>query len=57
MYGGSGRSRDSGGASFGSPGGLGQGTGALEPLTLSLHYSEMEKQLHPMRKNIKCQVT
>eukprot|EP00904_Undaria_pinnatifida_P007949 jgi/Undpi1/4284/HiC_scaffold_17.g07650.m1 len=37
-------------------GGLGIGAGAIDPVTLSLHYSEVEKPLHPMGKDLKCQV-
>lgn len=55
MYGGSGRVPATGGAS--SIGGLGIGSGPVDPVTLSLHYSEVEKPLHPMVKDLKCQVT
>ena len=55
MHGGSGRPQQVAG-SFASLGGLGQGAGAVEPVTLSLHYSEVERPLHPMVKDLKCQV-
>ncbi|CAN0106966.1 unnamed protein product, partial [Ectocarpus sp. 12 AP-2014] len=51
MFGGSGRAP---GAS--TPGGLGGGAGAIDPVTLSLHYSEVERHLQPMVKDLKCQV-
>lgn len=37
-------------------GGLGQGAGAVDPVTLSLHYCEMDRPLHPQVKDLKCQV-
>ncbi len=45
-----------GGGVAASLGGLGAGAGAIDPLTLSLHYSEVERPLHPMVKDLKCQV-
>ena len=55
MFGGSGRAQGVTGVST-SLGGLGAGAGAIDPVTLSLHYSEVERPLHPMVKDVKCQV-
>lgn len=51
MFGGSGR-----GPGANTPGGLGGGARAIDPVTLSLHYSEVERPLHPIVKDLKCQV-
>ena len=32
------------------------GPGAVDPVTLSLHYSEVDRPLHPQVKDLKCQV-
>lgn len=59
MCGGSGRGSASNSLHGGSRvplGGLGQGAGAVDPITLSLHYSEVERPLHPMVRDLKCQV-
>lgn len=44
-------------ASIPALGGLGAGAGAIDPMTLSLHYCEVEMPLRPMGKDLKCQVT
>lgn len=51
MFGGSGRGK---GGTIEDFGGL--GAGAIDPVTLNLHYSEVEKPLRPMVKNLNCQV-